>query len=96
MTHRYIFMVAACWFAANAAVSNAGDDATSLDTNANAQMVSPSRLISGRYFIAQSWSQERDYRRPYYVSVPSETENKLLPVLIFLHGNGGNAQEATR
>lgn len=56
-------------------------------------------LTSGEYSISQSWSQETNYRRPYYVQVPATDESELtgetrLPVFIFLHGNGGNAKEA--
>lgn len=56
-------------------------------------------LASGEYFITQSWSQEENFKRPYYVSVPEQNESKGsnqtgLPVFIFLHGNGGNAKEA--
>ena len=54
-------------------------------------------LASGEHFITQSWSQERDFRRPYFVNVPSTDDVKRrLPVLIFLHGNGGNAQASMR
>ena len=53
-------------------------------------------LSSGEYFIRQSWSQEQDFARPYYVHVPANADGRKLPVLIFLHGNGGNAQEAMR
>ncbi|MDG2383528.1 MAG: hypothetical protein P8N76_17785 [Pirellulaceae bacterium] len=61
-----------------------------------------SRLKSGKYFLTQTWSQERNFKRPYYVSVPnpqqpdSSSKQRKMPVLIFLHGNGGNAQEAMR
>lgn len=53
-------------------------------------------LSSGEYFIGQSWSQEREYERPYYVKVPRNADVQRLPVFIFLHGNGGNAQRAMR
>jgi poly(3-hydroxybutyrate) depolymerase/DNA-binding FrmR family transcriptional regulator len=54
-----------------------------------------SQLISGEYFITQSWSQENRYRRPYYVRVPTQTHpQQKFPVFIFLHGNGGNARNA--
>ena len=54
-----------------------------------------SRLESGKYTIQQSWSQERNARRPFYVSVPRSQRNQpKRPVFIFLHGNGGNAQGA--
>ena len=61
-----------------------------------------SRLKSGKYFVTQTWSQERNFKRPYYVSVPKpqqpdgSSKQRKMPVLIFLHGNGGNAQEAMR
>lgn len=58
-------------------------------------------LTSGKYSITQSWSQETNYQRPYYVQVPAANESEKadkirLPVFIFLHGNGGNAKEAMR
>lgn len=53
-------------------------------------------LISGEYFITQTWAQEGSYRRPYYVTVPETTGTSALPVLVFLHGNGGNAQGSMR
>lgn len=55
---------------------------------------SGSELKSGEYHITQSWSQEQDFKRPYLVSVPKRSEQKKLPVFIFLHGNGGNAKGA--
>lgn len=51
------------------------------------------RLSSGEYFVTQSWSQEKNYQRPYYVRVPDRADQKL-PVFIFLHGNGGSAKGA--
>jgi poly(3-hydroxybutyrate) depolymerase len=53
-----------------------------------------SKLSSGEYSIRQSWSQEQDFPRPYQVNVPANPDNRKLPVLIFLHGNGGNARSA--
>jgi poly(3-hydroxybutyrate) depolymerase len=53
-------------------------------------------LKSGEYFITQTWSQESNYKRPYYVNVPKNAGTQRLPVFIFLHGNGGNAQGAMR
>ena len=53
-------------------------------------------LGTGKYFVTQSWSQEKNYRRPYLVNVPKQSERKKFPVLIFLHGNGGNADGAKR
>jgi poly(3-hydroxybutyrate) depolymerase len=52
------------------------------------------KLSSGEYSIRQSWSQEQDFPRPYQVNVPANPDNRKLPVLIFLHGNGGNARSA--
>jgi polyhydroxybutyrate depolymerase len=51
-------------------------------------------LTSGDYFITQSWSQEQDFKRLYVVQVPAHTAGKKLPVMIYLHGNGGNARRA--
>ena len=51
-------------------------------------------LASGEYFVTQSWSQEKDFKRPYYVSVPPRDGQRKLPVFVFLHGNGGNAKGA--
>ncbi|MGI9470394.1 MAG: hypothetical protein ACR2NZ_02600 [Rubripirellula sp.] len=58
-------------------------------------------LASGEYFVTQSWSQERKFRRPYYVSVPKPnhldgSDPQEFPVFIFLHGNGGNAKRAMK
>ncbi len=53
-------------------------------------------LESGQYFIRQSWSQEKDYPRPYFVNVPEGKAGQKFPVFIFLHGNGGNAEEVMR
>lgn len=50
-------------------------------------------LESGQYFIRQSWSQETDYPRPYFVNVPKGKQGQKFPVFIFLHGNGGNVGE---
>lgn len=49
------------------------------------------RPTASRHSITQSWSQETDFARPYWVHVPRNTDAKL-PVLIVLHGNGGNAR----
>ena len=49
-------------------------------------------LSSGEYFETQSWSQEQDFQRSYYVNVPENSSNQKLPVFIFLHGNGGKCQ----
>jgi polyhydroxybutyrate depolymerase len=45
---------------------------------------------SREFSIIQSWSQERNYKRPYWVNVPERESQEPLSVLIFLHGNGGN------
>lgn len=55
---------------------------------------SAAELKSGEYFITQSWSQERDFKRSYHVKVPANNKGQKLPVFVFLHGNGGNAQGA--
>ena len=52
------------------------------------------QLKSGVYYITQSWSQETDFRRSYYVSVPESSDQLKFPVFIFLHGHGGNAKGA--
>ena len=49
-------------------------------------------LESGSYTINQDWSQEQDYERSYFVHVPESVEP--LPLFIFLHGNGGNAERS--
>lgn len=49
-------------------------------------------LVSGSYTITQSWSQEQDFERSYFVHVPESAEP--LPLFIFLHGNGGNAEKS--
>ncbi|MBM81633.1 MAG: hypothetical protein CMJ78_13725 [Planctomycetaceae bacterium] len=51
-------------------------------------------LTSGEYFVTQTWSQETDFRRPFFVNVPNQRQEAELPVFIFLHGNGGNAKGA--
>jgi poly(3-hydroxybutyrate) depolymerase len=56
--------------------------------------IAEGQLESGEYFVTQSWSQEKDFKRPYYVSVPKRRDQQKLPVFIFLHGNGGNAKGA--
>lgn len=52
------------------------------------------QLKSGVYYITQSWSQETAFKRPYYVSVPESADQQKFPVFIFLHGHGGNANDA--
>ncbi len=51
-------------------------------------------LASGEYFVTQSWSQEREFNRKYIVSIPKGSGDRKLPVFLFLHGNGGNAEGA--
>ena len=51
-------------------------------------------LVSGSYTITQSWSQEQDFERLYWVQVPAAAVERPLPLFIFLHGNGGNAEKA--
>lgn len=41
--------------------------------------------------VTQSWSQETDYARLAYVEVPATVQDQH-PVLILLHGRGGNPQ----
>ena len=50
-----------------------------------------SKLKSGFFEIVQKWSQEPNgYARKIYVKVPDKKLEKY-PVVIVLHGNGGNA-----
>ena len=49
-------------------------------------------LESGSYTINQDWSQQQDYERSYFVHAPDGVEP--LPLFIFLHGNGGNAERS--
>ena len=51
-------------------------------------------VSSGMYSITQSWSQEENFRRPYFLHVPSKSQSGRFPVLFFLHGNGGNGMQA--
>ncbi|MCH1509300.1 MAG: hypothetical protein L7T84_08870 [Akkermansiaceae bacterium] len=50
----------------------------------------------GENVIKQSWSQEKNYARPYWVNIPELDGGEALPVIIFLHGNGGNARGLQR
>ena len=50
----------------------------------------------GENAIKQSWSQEKNYARPYWVNIPELDDGEVLPVIIFLHGNGGNARGLQR
>jgi poly(3-hydroxybutyrate) depolymerase len=45
-----------------------------------------------RFVIKQTWSQESNFPRPYLVNFPERKNEEALPVIIFLHGNGGNAK----
>lgn len=56
------------------------------------------QLASGQYFVVQSWPQEKKFARPYYVHVPKfeKSQPGEMPVIVFLHGNGGNAKDAMR
>ena len=76
-------------------------------TPSNAQQLKPvstetdaNILQSGRYSIMQSWIQEKEFQRPYYVEVPHSDTNESskkkskFPVFIFLHGNGGKAKSS--
>ncbi|MDA7527409.1 PQQ-binding-like beta-propeller repeat protein [bacterium] len=59
------------------------------------------KITTGEYSITQSWSQEQNFKRPYYVHVPKlnesgESSPRKLPVFLFLHGNGGNVKGAMR
>ncbi len=60
------------------------------------QIAKSTSLNSGEYHVIQSWSQEANLKRPYLVRVPAgpSIRPEKLPVLIFLHGNGGNARNA--
>lgn len=51
-------------------------------------------LRSGKLHVTQSWTQEKNFPRPYFVRVPETASPRKFPVFIFLHGNGGNAQGA--
>ena len=51
-------------------------------------------LKSGSYTVEQSWSQEEAYERSYHVLVPSG--KGPFPVLIKLHGSGGQGERMLR
>jgi len=77
-----------------AAQSLPGDSSAESETNDRTARPGD-RLDSGEYFVTQTWSQERNFRRPYFVNVPPVPgAAQKLPVFIFLHGNGGNAKDA--
>ncbi|MFP6764344.1 MAG: hypothetical protein VB858_12025 [Planctomycetaceae bacterium] len=80
--------------AASARQSRAHVAVNKKTTRPDAPLTGQSQLTSGKYFVTQSWSQEKAFRRPYYVNVPQHTGQQKHPVFIFLHGNGGNAQQA--
>lgn len=65
-----------------------------LTVDSAAHVAKGDELTSGEYFVPQSWSQEKNFKRPYFVTVPRSTGDRKLPVFIFLHGNGGNAKGA--
>ena len=52
------------------------------------------QIASGEYSVTQSWSQEQNYERLYFVRVPDHDDQEKFPVFIFLHGNGGNARRS--
>ena len=67
--------------------------------NTNRAAAVPSWLVSGEYCITQSWAQEKNFKRSYSVHVPEDRgspSQRRLRVLLFLHGNGGNAKDAMR
>ena len=49
-----------------------------------------------KFSITQSWSQEKNYERPFLVNLPKREGQAPLPVIIFLHGNGGNSKGQQR
>ena len=51
-------------------------------------------LKSGSYTVEQSWSQEEAYERSYHVLVPSG--KGPFPVLMKLHGSGGQGERMLR
>ena len=51
-------------------------------------------ITSGRYTVLQTWSQEKNFERPWFVRVPVRRSARKLPVFIFLHGNGGTAERS--
>ncbi|MCR9200009.1 MAG: hypothetical protein NXI04_15345 [Planctomycetaceae bacterium] len=53
-------------------------------------------LTTGEYAIVQTWSQETDFDRPYFVKVPKTTAEQRWPVFIYLHGNGGDARRTSQ
>lgn len=61
-----------------------------------ATLSSAADIKPGTYTLTQSWSQESNYPRPYHVHVPRNSGAAPLPVLVYLHGNGGNAEGAMR
>jgi len=53
-------------------------------------------LTTGEYAVVQTWSQETDFARPYFVKVPKTTAEQRLPLFIYLHGNGGDARRTSK
>lgn len=49
-------------------------------------------LATGTHYIQQSWSQETNYDRSVHLDVPAG--NGPFPLVILLHGNGGNGTGA--
>lgn len=82
----------------NAAMVTQGrDESLAKPNTSDSPTQSAGRLDSGEYFVTQTWSQEHNFRRPYFVNVPPVPgASQKLPVFIFLHGNGGNAKDAMR
>lgn len=80
-----------------AGADSAGTDSAGTDTAgmsggevAGADDLPDLELTSGVFTITQSWSQETDYERQVHVYVPSG--DQVRPVVILLHGAGGNGQ----
>ena len=68
-----------------------------IESTPQSEVTDPQSLTPGEYFVTQSWAQEESFERPYHVRVPkTETKSQQFPVLVFLHGNGADAQEAMR
>ncbi len=74
-------------------------DRLTMEMDADELQADAGFVSTGTYFVQQTWSQEKSYKRPYHVNVPTasggtKAERRRFPVLIFLHGNGGNAKRA--
>jgi poly(3-hydroxybutyrate) depolymerase len=57
------------------------------------QVLQADNVRSRGYAIVQSRPQEHDYQWSYIIRVPERVQGKM-PVVFFLHGNGGSAEEA--